>query len=170
MVNHEIDGILAMRVQVTTDVRALAEHYFLPHKSNDPKDNTPEFARKLADGVGAVELVCSLVNVFGALIGHKVYSAEGAIADLTFALNTNQFWIKNAANLMPIVSAAVNAVMDNPKLKLQNQPIWAHMEQHNKMVWLEILPAVLLCLKGYGGMREQSLEIKQSFEKFLKAS
>jgi hypothetical protein len=170
MVNHEIDSILSMRLQVASDIRALAQHYFLPPKSNDPKDNTPEFARRLADGTGAVELVCSLVNVFGSLLGHRVYSAENAIADLTFSLNTNQFWVKNAANLMPIVSATVNAALDVPKLKLQSQPIWLDLEKHSKLMWLEILPAILLCLKGYSGMREQSLEIKQAFEKFLKVS
>jgi len=171
MVNQELDNILALRVQATTDIRALAQHYLMPEKPVDQKDTgSPDYLRRLADAAGAVELVCSLVNVFGVMSGLKNYSGESAIADLTFSLNTNQFWVKNAANLMPIVSATINALMDNQKLRLQTQPLWNALDSHHRHSWLEILPAVLLALKGYGAMRQQSLEMKQAFEKFLRTS
>lgn len=171
MVNQELDQILALRVKVTQDVRELAQHYLIPAKPVDPKEvGSSDYIRKLADATAAVELVCSLVNVFGVMAGSKVYSGEAAIADLTFSLNTNIFWVKNAANLMPILSATVNAFLDNQKLKMVQQPIWNDLQYHHRTMWLEVLPAILLCLKGYSAMREQSLEMKQAFEKFIRAN
>ena len=99
-VNQELDNILTLRVRTVKDVRALAQHYFIPPQPADPKSlEGVEFPRKQAEAALAVELVCSLVNMFGVMAGLKNYSGESAIADLTFTLNTNPFWIKNAAFL-----------------------------------------------------------------------
>ncbi len=169
MVNQELDNILTLRIQVTQDIRNLAQHYLLPQKPADPKEAGSElFVKKMALATGAVELVCSLMNVFGTMAGLRNYSGESAIADLTFGMNTNIFWITHDTRLMPIVSAAINAFQDNQQLRQQNQPLWAPLEYHNKNVWLEILPAIMLCLNGYPAMRKVSLEMKQAFEKFLK--
>ena len=169
MVNQELDNILTLRVQVVADIRSLAQHYLLPERYADQKENVaPEYVRKQADAAAAVELVCSLINVFGVMAGAKNYSGEAAIADLTFSLNTNIFWVKNATYLMPVLSAAINAYQDNQQLKVQNQALWAPLEYHNRNVWLEVLPAIVFCLNGYAAMRKVSLEMKQAFEKFLK--
>lgn len=170
MVNQELDNLFTMRVQTVKDVRALAEYYFTPVKPADPKDPAAaEYPRKLAEAALAVELVCSLVNMFGVMAGLKNYSGESAIADLTFTLNTNPFWVKNAAYLMPILGVAVNAFQDNTQLKANPSALWEKLQYHNASVWLEILPAVLFCLKGAAVMREKSLEVKQAFDKFLRA-
>ena len=71
---------------------------------------------------------------------------------------------------MPILSAAVNAFQDNAQLTVNPSSLWEKMQYHNSSVWLEILPAVLFCLKGAPAMREKSLEIKQAFDKFLRAA
>lgn len=170
-VNQELDNILTLRVQTVKDVRALAQHFFIPPTPADPKSlEGVEFPRKQAEAALAVELVCSLVNMFGVMAGLKNYSGESAIADLTFTLNTNPFWIKNAAFLMPILSVAVNAFQDNTRLKANPSPLWEKLQYHNASVWLEILPAVLFCLKGAAAMHEKSLEMKQAFDKFLRAA
>lgn len=171
MVNQELDNLYTLRVQAVADVRALAQHYFTPTKPADPKDPAAaEYPRKQAEAALAVELVCSLVNMFGVMAGIKNYSGESAIADLTFTLNTNPFWVKNAAYLMPVLGAAVNAFQDNTLLKVNLSPLWAQMQYHNASVWLEVLPAVLFCLKGAAAMREKSLEMKQAFDKFLRVN
>jgi hypothetical protein len=170
-INQEQDNLLTLRVQTIADVRALAQHYFLPVQPADLKSlEGVEYPRKQAEAALAVELVCSLVNMFGVMAGLKNYSGESAIADLTFALNTNPFWIKNAAFLMPILSIAVNAFQDNTRLKASPSPLWEKLQYHNASVWLEILPAVLFCLKGAPAMREKSLEMKQAFDKYLRAN
>lgn len=171
MVNQEMDNILTMRVQAVADVRALAQHYFIPAPPADSKSQEGlEYPRKQAEAALAVELVCSLVNMFGVMAGIKNYSGESAIADLTFTLNTNPFWVKNAAYLMPILGVAVNAFQDNTQLKTNPSPLWEKLHYHNASVWLEILPAVMFCLKGASAMREKSLEMKQAFDKFLRVN
>lgn len=168
---QELDNILALRVQSLAEIRQLASFYFLPEKPAEIKDpaQAADFTKKMANATGAVELVCSLMNVFGTMAGLKNYSSESAIVDLTFGLNTNPFWVTNAAYLMPLVSASINAFEDNRKLRTNPQPLWKNLELHQKQAWLEVLPAILYCLKGYGSMREKSLEVKQAFEKFLRA-
>jgi hypothetical protein len=170
MVNREeMDQMLAMRVRAVTDVRALAQHYFLPPKPTDPKQmDTPDFTRKMAHGTAAVELVCSLMNVFGVAAELRSFSGQSACADLTFGLNTNPFWVANSTYLMPLLNAAINGFNDNQALRESPQPLWSNLQYHNRNIWLELLPAILFCLKGYGAMREKSLEIKQAFEKFLR--
>jgi len=173
MVNQEIDNLLTLRIQATNDIRMLAQYYLLPEKlTEQPKDAivAAEYARKLAMATAAVEVVCCVVNMFGTMAGIKNFSSSNAIADLTFGLNVNTFWSANANYLMPILSMAVNAFQDNITLKAQQQPLWAPLEYHHSSSWLEVLPAILFCLKGYSAMREKSLEMKQSFEKFLKVS
>lgn len=168
---NEMDNLLSLRVQTVKDVRALAQHYLLPAPPADPKSTEGlEYPRKQAEAVLAVELVCSLVNMFGVMAGLRNYSGESAIADLTFTLNTNPFWVKNASYLMPVLGAAVNAFQDNVQLKANPSPLWDKLQYHNDSVWLETLPAVLFCLKGASAMREKSLEMKQAFDKFLRVT
>jgi len=171
--NQELDNVLSMRVQVAADTRALAQHYLLPEKPKQvpgqpPPVETPEFVRRMADASGAVEVICSLTNIFGVMTGFKNFSAESSISDLTFVLNTNPFWVKNATYLVPLLNTAINAFEDNRQLRAQNQPLWNGLEYHHRNAWLEILPAIVFVLKGYAEMRKVSLEMKQAFEKFLR--
>lgn len=168
MVNESLDQIYSMQLRVAKDVRDLAVHYFMPERPQEERERgNPEYMKRVALASGAVEVICSLVNVFGVMHGLRTYSAEQAITNLTFTLNTNPFWVANVQYLMPLLNAAMNAFSDNIELKAKQQPLWENMYRHNKQVWLELLPAVMFCLKGYSAMREKSLELKQSFEKFL---
>jgi hypothetical protein len=160
-----------LTIKVAGDVRAMAQHFLLPAKpASEQERGAPDYMRRLADATAAVEVVCSLVNMFGVMAGLKHFMGESAIADLTFSMNTNQFWVKNSTYLMPIVGAAVNAFQDNRQLYSEGlaSGTWRELEYHNRNVWLETLPAILFCLNGHAPMRKQSLEIKQSFEKFLR--
>jgi hypothetical protein len=164
----ELDNLLTVRVKMLSDIRELATHYFMPKKPEDQaKVGAPDFMKKVAEGAGAVEFVCSLVNIAGVMSGSRTYSGEQAIADLTFSLNTNPFWIKNSSYLMPLLSAFINASQDNDKLKQNSDPLWARMVYSHQALWLEVLPAIIFCLEGYPAMREKSLAVKQAFEKFI---
>lgn len=170
MNDTELDNLLALRLRVTEDIRKTASHYFLP--AEKPADNNTfaqtEYSKKLAESHLAVELVCSLVNVFGVMLRSDIFSTEAAISDLTFSLNTNPFWVKNSSYLMPVLAIAVNGVLDAKKLRLKNEPLWSNLWYQSRNLWLEVLPAILFCLSGYAEMQKKSLEIKQSFEKFLR--
>lgn len=166
---QELEGIAELRVKTVMEVRALAQHYLLPEKPTNEKElGAPEFMRKMADAAAAVEVICSIVNVFGVMTGLRHFSGDSAITDLTFVLNTNQFWLKNSSYMMPLVNSSVNAFSDNYALTEKPQPLWGALVYHNRNVWLELLPAVVFCLSGHSAMRKVSLEMKQSFEKFLR--
>lgn len=168
MVNQQLDHIYSMQMQVTKDVRDLANLYFMPERPQDERERgNPEYMKRTALATGAVEVVCALVNIFGVMHGLKTYSAQAAISSLTFTLNTNPFWVANVQYLMPLLNAAMNAFEDNNQIRSSDQPLWEGMYKRNKDVWLELLPAILFCLKGYGAMRDKSLEIKQAFTKFV---
>jgi hypothetical protein len=164
---EEISNIASLKIGSAARVRELATHYLMPPKPSDQEKGSPDYLRKLANATAAVEVVCSLVNTFGVMQGLRNYSNSMAIADLIFALNTNTFWIANAAYLTPILNISVNAFLDNQELGLQNQELWKGLEYHNRICWLEVLPAILFCLKGYGEMRKIALEMKKAFEPLL---
>lgn len=164
---EELDAI-ELKAGAVNRVRELAQHYLIPDKVIDEREkSSPEFVRKMSNAASAVEVVCSLVNTFGVMRKVKNYSNETAIADLVFALNTNTFWIQNAAYLMPLMNAAVNSILDSKMQGLENQPLWKELEYHNKNTWLELLPAIVFCLRGYSDMRKVSLEMKKAFEPLL---
>jgi hypothetical protein len=164
-----LDGIAVLRIKSADEIRKLAQHYLLPKKPTEQKDvGSPEFIRKMADSTAAVEVVCSLVNIFGVMANLRFFGSDMAIADLTFSLNTNVFWVKNANYLVPILNTSINAFMDNQTFLVIAQPLWDDLEYQSRNVWLEILPAIVFCLNGYSAMRSVSVEIKQSFEKFLR--
>jgi ABC-type glycerol-3-phosphate transport system permease component len=165
----EFDGII---VGTAARVRELATHYLMPGKADfDPRNvGSPEYVRKMANSTAAVEVVCSLVNTFGVMAGYNNYIPQMAIADLVFILNTNTFWVQNAAYLVPLMNTAVNAFNDAQELKTKNEPLWKELVYHNNNCWLELLPAVVFCLKGYAEMRRVSVEMKQAFEPLLRSA
>jgi hypothetical protein len=102
------------------------------------------------------------------MAGFQNYSSQIAITDLVFVLNTNTFWVQNASYLVPLMNSAVNSFVDAQELRLKGEPLWKDLEYHNNNVWLELLPAVVFCLKGYPEMRKISLEMKKAFEMLLR--
>lgn len=153
----EIKNIAALKLNSAAKVRELASHYFMV--TGETKE-----AKGLADSSAAVEVVCSIANVFGVMNGLRNFMPEQAITDLTFALNTNQFWIRNAQYLMPILNSAINASLDGRTQSLETGTLWGNMQYHNKFAWLELLPAIMFCLRGNTEMRRVSLEMKKAFE------
>lgn len=166
----------SMLVTTVAKTRELATHYLLPQRPGlefdikDPRgpNSNPEFVRKMANATAAIEVTCSLVNTFGVMAGFANFNAQMAIADLVFVLNTNTFWVQNAAYLVPLMNSAVNSFLDAQELKLKNEPLWKELEYHSNNNWLELLPAIVFCLKGYPEMRKISLEMKQAFEILLR--
>lgn len=168
MVNlEEFGNVAALKVSTINRVRELAKIYFAPQLNDNEKNSlgVPEAQKKISESVLAIEVVCSLANIFGVSQGFKNYSPEIALLDLTFTLNTNPFWVRNASYLMPLVNASINASLDGSmQLATPGDSLWDKLRYHHKNMWLELLPAVLYCLSGYKIMREKSLEMKKAFE------
>ncbi|MGB6976132.1 MAG: hypothetical protein WBE18_01550 [Gammaproteobacteria bacterium] len=165
---EEMSNIASLKIGSAARVRELAMHYLMPTKpASEQEKGSPDYVRKMANATAAVEVVCSLVNTFGVMVGLKNFSSGIAIADLVFALNTNTFWVANAAYLTPILNVSVNAFLDNGYLVMEGERLWDNLAYHNRTCWLEVLPAVVFCLKGYTEMRRISLEMKKAFEPLL---
>ncbi len=168
---EHVQETVSLRLKAMNDVRELCKKFLAPDLPSDQGQDgkgSPEYMRRLADSALAGEVVISLFNIFGVMSGSPNYSSENAVADLVFTLNTNPFWVKNDKYLMPIVNASINALVDNQELRFKPETLWARLEYHNKFMWLEILPAVVFCLYGYGKMRKISLEMKKTFEGLLR--
>jgi hypothetical protein len=162
---EEYESVL---VSTAAKTRELATYYLIPLKPTDQERSSPDFIRKMANATAAIEVVCSLVNAFGVMSNYQNFSSQIAIADLVFVLNTNTFWVQNATYLVPLMNAAVNAFTDAQELQIKNEPLWKNLEYHCCNCWLELLPAIVFCLKGYPEMRKVSLEMKQAFEPLLR--
>lgn len=143
-----------------TNVRDLAKKFLMPLEGSEDMKNP----RLVADAIGAVEVVVSICNMFRALITSS--SGRQSLWDLTFLLNSNPFWVQNRTFFMPLLIAAQNANMDY--VQGNTEPLWDKLYYHNKQVWLELLPMVVYQLHGPAKMQLVSLEMKKSFEAFVK--
>ena len=141
-------------------IRDLANKFLVPPEgTNESKD-----AKKMGDALAAVEVIVSLISIFNTVFNTTKTNPLNAIADLTFTLNTNPFWIKNAGYLMPLFTAALNGAMDYRDTENNKEPMWDKLRYHDRNMWLELLPAIMMLVHGYIGMRAVSNEMKKTFE------
>lgn len=167
---EEITKVLQTHTDALVEMRQRASKFLMPDPpSSEDEKKSLDYQRRLADSLAALDVFMSLMNVSGTMVGSGNFSTIAAISDLTFALNTNTFWIKNASYLVPILNMAINAFLDFNVMAIgPNEPLWKELRYHNRNCWLEILPALVLCLKGHYTMRKCSLEMKKTFEPFLR--
>lgn len=59
-----------------------------------------------------IDVAMRIANIFLALKGNKPRRIYRAICDLTYELNTNSFWQKNASVILPLIHAALNTYRD----------------------------------------------------------
>jgi hypothetical protein len=167
---EQIDSIFKAHTEMFIGMRERAAQFLMPDPpSSEEEKKSLDYQRRLAESLAALDVFMSFMNVSGAMIGSGNFSTITAIADLTFALNTNTFWIKNATYLVPILNMSINAFLDANDMAIREQePIWDNLQYHNRNCWLELLPAIVFCLKGRLAMRKYSLEMKKTFEPFLR--
>lgn len=135
-----------------------------------PKDGTEEAKdpARMHNALCAVEVVCSIVNIFSSIASPNASSTFTVITDLTINLNTNPFWVRNNPHLMPLLIAAVNASMDYRDMCIGPQePKWEWLKQHNKWFWLDILPTIVFLTHGFAPTRVVSVEMKKTFAGLL---
>lgn len=141
-------------------IRDLATKFLVPTEgTNESKD-----AKKMGDALAAVEVVISLVNIFNTVFNTSRTNLLDTIVDLTFTLNSNPFWARNSAYLMPLFTAALNSAMDYRDTENNKEPLWEKLRYHDRNMWLELLPAIMFLVHGYIGMRLVSNEMKKTFE------
>lgn len=149
----ETDVITSI-VSAKQNMRNVLNGYLVPSKGDETKDS-----KRMADGLAAVEVIVSIINLFDTLNAPNKISTTTAIVDLTYGLNRNHFWLANAGYLMPLITAGINAMADYTEAK--QEQLWDKLQYHNKHAWLEAIPAVVFCLLGPTEMRRLSDEMKK---------
>lgn len=151
----------AMHDMIAADkkVRDLASNYLIPKEGSEAAKD----AQKMAEGFAATDLVVSLFRIFQGLQNPAENSMYQMLSDLTFGLNTNPFWVRHAGTLMPLFIAAVNAANDARQLRINPEERWKGLEHQSRCLWVELIPAIIFLVHGYGAMQLASLEIKKSF-------
>lgn len=140
-------------------IREAAKQFLVPKEgSEEAKDNA-----RMATAYYAVEVVCSIFNVFASLRSPNSLNTFMAVSDLTISLNTNPFWVRNAGHLTPLLIAAVNAANDAREIDAVQEPRWKSLKEQCENNWLDILPTIVFLTHGQAIMRITSVEMKKTF-------
>jgi len=136
--------------------------------SNAKQDNPGYRAYALE----AVEAGVALANIVLSI--KKPDSGRGfrAVSDLTYTLNGNEFWVKNAPVLVPILSIVLNSHRDYAdmaarRIELSDYAVYDKMISASDGAALEIFAMLLYLVGGPELMTMQSLAMKMDLAPFM---
>lgn len=125
------------------------------------KDNPGYMAWALA----AVPVAIALSNVLLAIKDPESRRSFRAMCDLTYQLGANDFWAKNAAVLVPILTVCLNASKDAASMAMERDE-YREYAMYDKLICgtlvmpLEIFSMVLYLVGGPLLMATSSLQMK----------
>ncbi len=119
----------------------------------------------LAYGMMAMEVANALSNVFLAIKHPEQHRTFRALCDLTYQLNTNDFWQKNAAVLMPAIHVALNAYRDGAVLAAERAERKEYGSNDSliaasRAAPLELFPLIAYLIGGPALMVSASIPLK----------
>lgn len=119
-----------------------------------------------AAAIEAVECSVSICNMFLAIRGADTPRTLRMLADLTIGLNTNQFWVRNAPSIVPMIQAAIFDYFDEAALTLEKTTnksyvLFDGLIAHSKCNPLAIVSYMLFLLGGPKLSMAKSLLLKQ---------
>ena len=151
----------SQRVELQTNLETIfLEEYELTKKSGE-EGFEPGYQ---AWGLAGADVAVRLARMF---IGLKKNSGMyEAICDLTFQLNTNDFWQKNASVRLPLVHAALNAHRDGAVLLAERTARDEYSSSDSlisaaRAAPLEIFAVIAYLIGGPKLMTAKSLTLKQ---------
>lgn len=154
----------AASVSVSVDERIkqiLVQHFELPQEGATDVPN-PGY---VAYGYMAVDVGIRLANMFLAIKNPGDPRTFRAICDLTYQLESNQFWSKNAGFLTPMIHVALNAHSDAVAL-LADRSIRNEYSTNDALIAagraapLELFPMLAYLVGGPKLMATRSLQLK----------
>lgn len=166
-IEAEIQEDLHKQMEVDSKLREIfGKHFELNSKNTE---NNPGYR---AYAGYAVEVAVALSNII--LSMKKPNSGRGfrAISDLTYTLNGNEFWVKNAPVLVPVLTIILNSHKDYVDMMLQR----TQMEQYAvydkligsaQIVCLEIFSMILYLVGGPMLMSVASLPLKKDLAPYF---
>lgn len=169
----QIRQAVGKQLEVDTILREIFKRHFGVSEAINPngegRGDNPGYR---AYALEAVEAGVSLANIVLSI--KKPDSGRGfrAISDITYALNANEFWIKNAPVLVPILSIVLNshrdyADMASRRLELSDYAVYDKMISASDGASLEIFSMLLYLVGGPELMTMESLAMKLDLAPYL---
>lgn len=164
---NEIKDTLSKQIELDGTFRALfRKHFGLDLEQNKENPGYQAWAGSAIEvGVALLNLVISI---------KKPASNRGfrAVADLVYTLNANEFWIKNAPVLVPVLTIVLNSHRDYVdmavrKQELQDYAIYDKMMSAADGASLELFSILLYLVDGPALMSMQSLPLKMDLAPYV---
>lgn len=143
---------------------AQLEKIFVKYLELDTEDNKSN-AGYQAWGYSAVGAALILANLIISAKRNTPGRNYRALCDVSFKLNSNDFWVKSSPFLMPLVVVSLNAVKDDIVLRedaktLQQMATYDSVIRGSQMIALEIFVGILYLVAGEEAMARLSTPMK----------
>lgn len=137
------------------------QHY----KCEEDKDTGPDTTGYMAWALLAVDVSVRIANVFLAIKNPKEHRTYRAVCDLTYQLNTNEFWAKNASVILPAMHVALNTYRDGVDFELRRRELGEYSTYDSliaasRSAPLEIFPLIAYLVGGPMLMQSESAPLK----------
>lgn len=120
----------------------------------------------------AVEVAVSLANIFLSLRRPDEHRHYRALCDTTYHLNTNDFWQRNAAVILPVMHVCLNTYRDGAELVLERTAKGEYSSNDaliaaSRAAPLEIFPVIAYLIGGPKLMYTASLPLKRALAPYF---
>lgn len=158
-------AVQEMHQQDTAILSIFKRHY----QVKDKPDDNPGYQ---AYAIQAAEVASALMNLLISVKKPNSNRNFRALQDLTFALNANDFWVKNSPVLMPLLVIFMNAHKDAVSMKLDRARMndYASLDKlvcGSEAVGLEIFAMIAYLLGGPMLMATTSIPLKMDLAPYL---
>lgn len=164
---------MAEQIEIDIALRDIFMQHFHIDNKPDPESMKAEDNPGYRAYAGyAVEVGVALANLI--LATKRPESSRGfrAISDLVFALNANEFWIKNAPVLVPVLTIVLNSHRDyvdmfTQRLQMSDYAKFDKMMSAADGVSLELFSMLLYLVGGPQLMTTESLALKKDLAPYF---
>lgn len=156
--------------------RIFLEHFDLPTQDNlieigDMAERQAKAGYR-AWGMMGIEVALAMANMIISMRKPEAGRGLRVMQDLTYALNANDFWAKNAPILVPVLTVAINAHKDGVALKVDAKnngeyTVYDKLTSASSLVPLEIFSMILYLVGGPMLMSNRSLPLKIALAPYL---
>lgn len=169
-----IEEVMRQAAQKSTELDTRLQQIFLSafgllEAENVKPEERLEVGYK-AYGLAAVDVAVRLAKLFIAVKQDK--GVHSVACDLTYQLNTNDFWAKNASVLLPVMHIALNSHTDGVLLLAERERRQEYSSSDalisaSRAAPLELFPLIAYCLGGPMLMTATSLRLKHELAPYI---
>lgn len=166
-IQDSVQRILGKQMEIDVNLREVFNKHFGLNAADI--ENNPGYR---AYAGFAVEVGVALANLVISI--KKPDSGRGfrAISDLTYTLNANEFWVKNAPVLVPVLTIVLNSHRDYVDMamrrkELEDYAVYDKMMSAADGASLEIFSMLLYLVGGPALMNTNSLPLKLDLAPYL---